>query len=735
MKKYLMKGVSLFAVTVVMAGCSHDAWFQTNDAVKQTAEEYSSNFRTIVLGGQNVDSRQTWNTASTVRIAVSSVVAEGILKVYASSPVGKSVAPIYEGTIQKGESKSLALAVPSDAEQLYVAVYDAKNYMRYEVVNVDGNELSVSFDSFAEEETSASRAHRAPGKTFKNSHTFTTAPKDEDFATVMPTTNIYPANEYYAHNNSTCNYYLNNTEYQELGPWVGKAYYYIDGKHNIKFTNPGDGSDNVRFYILPGADVHFTESFNYQKANNFAMYIAEGAKVTFDKDMSANVVMYNRGEVVVNGIAGPYANGVIYNQGTVTCKNGLHVFNNNSEVINEGVMNVTDGNVTVEGSGHMWNATGGQMTVTEETLVNSNNCTWINDGHYHTGEYKYTAGSWNVINNCKLFVDNEFYITLGDGQGEFKLDGSIECNTFFHGTGITRMAGKSVIKVAETLTCHADADGRYYGFYGPDTDANGYPVIQAKKITAYSLAQRRAITYRGYLIVATDDHWEQCDKSDGNYPLWDQGANVKMSLKNKDDITETIEPTECNAGIKGKEKIEIVEPKQYVYFAFEDLGTSDDFDFNDVVVRVSVPDANNQSTVELCAIGGTLQQKVFLDNVQLGQEVHNYGEFGANTNKVVDVPIAVLETITVPQDVAVADLNINIQVTRKDGQVVTITGPQPGETPFRVTVMGDDEGKWFWAKERKNISDAYNLFGQWGANMDSNPDWYKSPVKSLVVQW
>ena len=105
-----MKGVSLFAVTVVMAGCSHDAWFQTNDAVKQTAEEYSSNFRTIVLGGQNVDSRQTWNTASTVKLAVSSVVAEGVLKVYASSPVGKSVAPIYEGTIQKGESKSLALA-------------------------------------------------------------------------------------------------------------------------------------------------------------------------------------------------------------------------------------------------------------------------------------------------------------------------------------------------------------------------------------------------------------------------------------------------------------------------------------------------------------------------------------------------------------------------------------------------------------------------------------------------
>ena len=450
--------------------------------------------------------------------------------------------------------------------------------------------------------------------------------------------------------------------------------------------------------------------------------------------MSANVVMYNRGEVVINGVAGPYANGVIYNQGTITCKNGLHVFNNNAEVVNEGTLNVTAGDVTVEGSGHMLNATGGQMTVTNETLVNSNNCTWINDGHYHTGEYKYTAGSKNVINNCKLFVDNEFYITLGDGQGEFKLDGSIECNTFYHGTGKTRMAGKSVIKVAETLTCHADADGRFYGFYGPESASNGYAVIQAKKITAYSLTQRRAITYRGYLIVATDNHWEQCDMSDGNYPLWDQGADVKMSLKNKDDITETIEATECNAGIQGKTII-VEDPKQYVYFAFEDMGTADDFDFNDVVVRVSVPDANNQSTVELCAIGGTLEQKVFLDDTQLGEEVHNYGAFGVNTKTVANVPIATLATITVPNGTAVANLNINIRVIRKDGQEVTIGGPQPGEIPFRVTVMGDENGKWFWPKERICISDAYTQFGKWGANMNSNPNWYKSPNSKMVINW
>ena len=49
--------------------------------------------------------------------------------------------------------------------------------------------------------------------------------------------------------------------------------------------------------------------------------------------------------------------------------------------------------------------------------------------------------------------------------------------------------------------------------------------------------------------------------------------------------------------------------------------------------------------------------------------------------------------------------------------------------------MGNEKGKWFWPKERTNISDAYTLFGLWGANMDSNPDWYKNPASKKVINW
>ena len=119
MKEYLMKGVSLFAISVMLVGCSHDAWFQTNNRVKQMEEEYSSNFKTIVLGGQDVDARQTWNTAVSTQITLTSA-KTGTLKIYATDPAqGTAVAALYTGSISKGETKTFTVARPQNATTLY----------------------------------------------------------------------------------------------------------------------------------------------------------------------------------------------------------------------------------------------------------------------------------------------------------------------------------------------------------------------------------------------------------------------------------------------------------------------------------------------------------------------------------------------------------------------------------------------------------------------------------------
>lgn len=50
MNKYLMNGAALLGTALLAVSCSHDAWFQTSDAAQRAAEEYSSNFKTVVLG-------------------------------------------------------------------------------------------------------------------------------------------------------------------------------------------------------------------------------------------------------------------------------------------------------------------------------------------------------------------------------------------------------------------------------------------------------------------------------------------------------------------------------------------------------------------------------------------------------------------------------------------------------------------------------------------------------------
>jgi hypothetical protein len=731
-KNTLMKSMAALTLTLAAAGCSHDADLY-DQAAKQ--RESANNFVNLVLGGQQVDPNQNWSTATTRTLTVSSEIAEGTLKVYTVDPIGNVSAPLITTTLSKGDTKSINVACPNDVQRLYVAVYDAQNYLRVQPVDVTGSQLNVSFDK--EEPAAESRARRAPGNYWKNSHQFASAPNDADFATSVPGGALPEDN--CNGGGQGVNVVISHATVGYLNLWnAGSNVYFPAGNWTVNGQYVGA---NSKVYLLPGANVTFSGEYNLN-SENAALYVAKGATFTAD-NISYNFKLYNRG-TINTGNLNQYANGWIYNEGTINCSGEIGPKNNFSEIVNVGTM--TAAKMTVEGSGHVLNE--GTVRISGDVVVNSNNLSWVNNGYFHCGNFKYEAGSWNVINNCKLVVDEQFYINLGDSQGEFKLDGSVETKTFYHGIGYTKMTGKSIIKVAETLTCAAMADGRYYGFYGPESADNGYAVIQAKKITATNLTQRRSITYRNYLIVATDYHWEQCDKYNnqvnGNYPYWDQGDNVKIA-KGKDDIDVTIEPTDCNAGINGKEVIVIDEPTQYYYYAFEDLGTTDDFDFNDVVIRLSAP-VNGQSTVEIVAAGGTMETYVTYGEgehpTRLGSEVHaamgeNSTKTMINTSGVNTDKFAVLGTVPVAADADPTNLPFGIEVKGNDGQTVKVTRSveNNGSAPLVIVVNGNEQGKWFWATERTNIVAAYQAFGDWGANAGTNADWYKTATPGMVVNY
>lgn len=731
MKKILMKGSVALILALVATACSHDTDYYDQ---AQKEQEFSDNFVNNVLGGQAVDANQTWSTAKAYTVNVTSEVAEGTLKVYTIDPIGQNSAPLYTTTITKGENKSFKVAVPNDVDHLYIAVYDAQNYLRTQTVLVQGNELNVKFARQEDESTSrALRRTQGHGTAYTNSHQFASAPSDADFAYVLPSNYVTDAN---ANGGGWgVNVVIQSPYISKLNLWnEGSNVYFPAGNWTLDDQYVGG---NSKVYLLPGAHVTFNGTYNLN-STGACMYIANGASLTA-QNISFNFKLYNRGTINVGNLQ-QYNWGFVYNEGKINATGEISPKNNNAEVINAESGEIVAASMSVEGSAHVLNE--GKVTINGLTHINSNNLSWVNNGYFHTQNFKYEAGSWNVINNCRLVVDEEYYMVLGQNQGEFKLDGSIECKNFVHGIGYTKMTGKSVIKVAETLLCKAMADGCYFGFYGPDTDANGYAVIQAKKITAETLTQRRSITYRNYLIVATDDHWKQCDANDasvnGNYPYWDQGDNVKMA-KSKDDIDVTIEATECNAGLNGTGQIVVNDPIQYYYYAFEDLGATDDFDFNDVVLRVSAP-VNGQTAVEIVAAGGTLETYVTYNDVNLGAEIHaamgvSHVRTMVNTTTVETSRFATLGTIQIAADADMTALPFGINAKGTNGEVVKVSRSVQdyGRVPMVIVVSGNSEGKWFWPTERSNITAAYPDFGAWGANAGTNKDWYKYPVGSVVT--
>lgn len=740
MNSYFLKGVSLLTV-IAFASCSHDAWFQKNDRAKQMEEEYSSNFKTIVLGGQDVDARQTWNTAVSTEITLTSA-KTGTLKIYATDPAqGTAVAALYTGSINKGETKTFTVARPQDATTLYATILDEKNYMIDNMAfDASDSKVTAAFYTATANASHMKAARRAIPSVFK-------FPGDADASKFL--SDVPAGVNKLTQNDASLNGWIDNTWTGEIngwGAWDGSkktgGTLYIKG--NCDFGNRSFYmADNSEIYLLEGATLTLsaTDAGNLQGGTN--IYIAANAKLVAAGELKLNngLHIYNHGTIEAPKVSVNNAS-VLYNTNMVKVTGELSTENNSSVIVNVGTITAT--RLHTAGSSHVQN--NATMTISGNTDIDSNNNTWVNNGHYTTGNFYYTAGSNDVINNCRLTVNNLFKIKLGDtDKNGFKMDsnsGVVTKDFEAAGPSFIYMGAQSVFEVTGTATMNITKD--VYGIYGPETGDKA--VFHAKKIVngAADANQCFVANYFDNLIVAYDQsHFPQGysdGESDaakanggiGSQPYYRIGEGTVV--EKTENIDYTVESSQCNPGFHGGGKAK-EELKQYIYFAFEDLGTSDDFDFNDVVVRVSVPDANNKSTVELCAIGGTLQQKVFCGDTQIGEEVHTYGEFGDNTKKVVNMPIAEIGTVNVPAGTSVADLDIKIQVTRKDGQVVVIGAPEPGETPFRVTVTGDEEGKWFWAKERTNISDAYNLFGKWGADMDSNPNWYKSPVKSRIIKW
>ena len=534
-------------------------------------------------------------------------------------------------------------------------------------------------------------------------------------------------------------YFIDATT-QSVSTWAGSSKIYVTGTVDLSDGDTDAAAPKFapdyrsEIYLLEGSKLILGEvsAINFNVA---AIYIAGGATLQTAALLKANsnTEVYNHGTIKV-GTFEVNTSSFLYNVGTLEASS-VNAESNNSRIVNDATISCA---TVVVNAGAVQNNY--EWTVTGTTEINSNNSGWVNNGKWTTQDYAYVGGSENVINNCYLWVKNDFAMNISSEQGAFKIDGKGGVLTKYFDGGRTStgavsgpfviiMGPEAVFVVEETAILESGrGDENGFGIFGPSTGK--YAVFQAKNIARdpylESISSHGAVTYGGNLYVSAETHFAQGKDSDGSGTYVPQpfiyekdgfsiANNIYAAGFNSGKPNINIPETPCSPGFKGDNPL-------YRVIA-EDLSASEagDFDFNDVVFDV-VKAEGGKTTLKLICAGGTLPLRV------MGIEVH--GLFGETTldeqNKykmyntgagpnVEPVSFEVNGEYTTPEQIK----NIKIEVFKNDSWMELKA--TRGEAACKILV--DDTFKP--VRERQNIANENKLFTDYVQGKFVDDFWWK----------
>ena len=170
--------------------------------------------------------------------------------------------------------------------------------------------------------------------------------------------------------------------------------------------------------------------------------------------------------------------------------------------------------------------------------------------------------------------------------------------------------------------------------------------------------------------------------------------------------------------------------------ACEDLGNTDDIDFNDVVFSVSHTAGETTAKVTPLAAGGVLPSNIYHGGKNLG-EIHNLingaqpnanGQYSMLNTGSKGTPGSAI-TINVPADYSVTNHGFTVKVKDQNESIV-LESAEIGTAPQMLVLPGE----WAWPTERTPIGIAFPMFVEWSKAANTAIDWYKSPVEGKVVK-
>ena len=535
-------------------------------------------------------------------------------------------------------------------------------------------------------------------------------------------------------------YYIDETT-EQVWSWSSQCVIYVKG--NVDLTDK-------KFELNINTKIYLTKNSSLKLGS----YAAEGLNVSFyiAKDATLEVPghikvqtypVYNHGTIKV-GSYETTSGSILYNVGKFETEGSVKLDSPNDRIVNDGTIKCAS--ITIE-TGAIQNNY--EWTVTGTTKVESPNSGWVNNGKWKTAYYAYIGGSVNVINNCFLWVTEDFEMNISsdttEGEKAFKMDSGcgVLTKNFYGGrdssTGAISgpfkivMGQNSVFKVEETAVLESgrsniEGTANYeFGFFGPSSGE--YAVFQAKNIVRESSIANTwgAVTYGGNLYVSAETHFAQGNDGLDTHPYIIENPGFKIANNiyaagfNSGKPSITISETPCNPGFVGGNPL-------YRVIA-EDLSASDagDFDFNDVVFDV-VKAEGGKTTLKLICAGGTLPLRVRGSSESEGREVHEvfgqttpdaqgkYQMFNTGAGPTVDPATFTVDgTYITPAEIK----NIKIEVYKNNSWMELKA--TTGEAACKILV--DDTFKP--VTERRSIANEYKLFTNYVQGAFQDDFWWK----------
>jgi hypothetical protein len=637
--------------------------------------EYSQSFPV-----QNIDPNQDWNlfTTANVQVTVNEDWGETYtVKVYTANPLDEESGALLltKGEVKNGEYFTTTVSVPKATEGVYVSRLSAKGDKLVKYVALENGAISTYFG--AEPTTRATRATSSFVEPNLQDSPYTQAEVDELVKQAIEVEASMTYND------------LNGSVYK----------YSKDATINVNLHNA------ITLIITNGANVTIADEVPYLGGGTI---IIDNGTLTL-KSTTQNLQNATHLVIMPNGVLdGEYSSPssiptYTYNAGLIKGSNikcmGLY---------NVGTIDVEDLQYSGwSGGGELTN--NGKFTVSG-TLDGNNGVLYVNC-------YTYVN---NFVNGCNINLSDYSQLT---------------CNTLSTQNSNTITIGNGAILEANEVSLN------YTTFKAPtnttESDYSDYGYIKFGKVGYFN---EQDWQFSGNYVVDLGDY---------------SGANTGSEHQNVSSNVETCLLKSAGAIVaefnvstpganecKGSAENETTTPEEdddkdvanYVYYAFEDLGSIGDYDFNDVILRVSEPDASGNAKVELVAAGGTLTVAVVYGNTTLWSDVH--GEEGFNNSAFVNVGTDKYVTDYPSKTINIGsnpiynltDLKLivnNVSGTNQQLASTTVSAKAAtGQAPQCLCVPAG----WKWPKEKSSICTVYNTedfsITNWIQNADSATDWY-----------